>query len=294
MKSTFTQISNQYPRLSYSERLFADYVMANRDQIVHMPIAEVSAAVGIASSTIFAAVKKLGFDGYREFKIALASELLNPIDTWKSSEETVETTEQNMYHQVVHSNIAALTESLDKIPYSYFQEAASMLLNSRQIYLFGIGTSGVLAREAHDFLYRLGLSSVFHEDLHYQRLTPSRMHDDDIALLISQTGVNKDIIDIAELLKDHHRRTIGISNYISTPFGKYMDLLLAPFTMLSKTHDNHFSFRVPILCIIETLYYVISEQMGDEYPSVLKLNHQLVKDSSVNRSDHRIDLKEQP
>lgn len=61
-----------------------------------------------------------------------------------------------------------------------------------------------------------------------------------------------------------------------------MDLLLAPFTMLSKTHENHFSFRVPILCIIETLYYIMAEQMGERYQSALDLNHQVVKKSSVN------------
>ena len=42
MKSALTEMQNQYMKLSYSERLFADYIFANRDQIIHMPIAELS------------------------------------------------------------------------------------------------------------------------------------------------------------------------------------------------------------------------------------------------------------
>ena len=61
MKSALTEMQNQYMKLSYSERLFADYIFANRDQIIHMPIAELSQKIGIASSTVIAAIKKLDF-----------------------------------------------------------------------------------------------------------------------------------------------------------------------------------------------------------------------------------------
>lgn len=284
MKSVLTQISNQYASLSYSEGLFADYVLANRDQIIHMAIAEVSENIGIASSTIIAAVKKLGYSGFREFKLALASELLNPAGAWKHVPASKEPEGTNTYRQVVLSNIAALEESLETMKYSLIQDVASLLLNAGHIYIFGVGTSGVLAREAHDFFFRLGLNSSFSEDLHYQLLAATRLKEGDIALLISQTGINKDIINIAEKIKETGQTIIGISNYMGTPFAKYTDLLLAPLTMLSATHDNNFSFRIPILCIIETLYYTVSEQMGEKYQSALKANRQVVEGSSVNRS----------
>ena len=283
MQSALTQISNHYTQLSYSERLFADYVLANREQIIHMAIANLSANVGIASSTIIAAVKKLGFEGFREFKLALASELLNPADAWKHIPEPKESAKPNIYRQVVLSNVAALEESLKTIKYSAILEASSLLLEADHIYIFGVGTSGVLAREAHDFFFRLGLNSTFSEDLHYQLLAAARLKERDAALLISQTGINKDIINIAKQLRETGRRTIGISNYMGTPFAKYTDLLLAPLTVLSTTHDNNFSFRIPILCIIEALYCAISQQMGEKSQSALKENRKVVEDSSVNR-----------
>lgn len=282
MKSVLAQISNNYERLSYSERLFADFVLNQREKVIHMPIAEASEATGIASSTVIATIRKLGFEGYREFKIALASEQLNAVQTWSSkTEQPLQTS--GIYQRVVSSNVAALQESLHTITDSQLKEAATWLLSAQHIYIFGVGTSGVLARETHDFFFRLGLPSNFHEDLHYQLLTATRLKDDDIAVLISQTGVNKDIIKIAEQLKESHGKTIGISNYTGTPFAKYVELLLAPLTMLSTTHDNHFSFRVPILCIIEALYYMLSEQMGEQYQSALKANYHLVENNSVNK-----------
>ena len=179
-------------------------------------------------------------------------------------------------------NTTILNESLQNLSDIKFKEAASMLLQSDHIYIFGVGTSGVLAREAYDFLYRLGFQSTFHEDLHYQRLSANRVTSDSTALLISQSGVNKDIISLAEVLYNSPCKTIGVSNYTGTPFCKYTDLMLAPLTEPSNIHDNNFSFRIPILCILETLYYAIMEQLGGKKNPVLNQNHQLVQDHSIN------------
>lgn len=281
MKSCLKQISNIYSNLSYSEKLFADYVLQNRDKVVYMPIAELSEILGIASSTIIAATKKLGFSGFRELKISLASELLNPAENWTPAENNGESSKSDIYSRVLNSNISALQESLQNLTCDQLLKAAAWLLEAPHIYLFGIGTSNILAREAYDFFFRLGLTCTHYEDWHYQLLTTSRLGPGDTALLISQSGVNKDIINLAERLKERGCRTIGISNYMGTPFSKYTDILLAPLTMLSQTHDNHFSFRVPILCIIETLYYMLSDQMGERYLSALDQNHNLVRQTSI-------------
>lgn len=281
MQSCLKQITNIYSELSYSEKLFADYILKNRDVVVYMPIATLSEILGIASSTIIAATKKLGFSGFRELKISLASELLNPAESWKPTEKEDNLTEPNIYSRVLQSNISALQESLQNLKYNQLEKASSWLLESPRICLFGIGTSNILAREAYDFFFRLGLNCTYHEDWHYQILDTSHLGPSDTALLISQSGVNKDIISLAERLKERDCRIIGISNYMGTPFSKYTDILLAPLTMLSQTHENHFSFRIPILCIIEALYYILSEQMGDRYISAMDQNHSLVRQTSI-------------
>lgn len=283
MKSCLKQITSLYSQLSYSEKLFADYIMQNREQVISMPIAELSEVLGIASSTIVAATKKLGFNGYRELKISLASELLNPAESWGPSREEPDSLKPNIYSRVLQSNIAVLQESLQNLKYDKFEKAAAWMLETPHIYLFGIGTSNILAREAYDFFFRLGLTCTHHENWHYQLLDISRIGRDDTALLISQSGVNKDIISLAERLKERNCHIIGISNYMGTPFSKYTDILLAPLTTLSQVHDNNYSFRVPILCIIETLYYILSEQMGDRYISALDQNHSLVRQTSIVR-----------
>lgn len=187
---------------------------------------------------------------------------------------------ENLLTKVVDSNIFALSEMKQNLTNMQFEKAAEMILNAKEVFLFGIGASNMLAAEAADYFYRLGLHCHYSQDYH-QLIEASFAEKDDIAILISQTGVNKDILQISQILKDRDISSIGISNYTTTPFTKYVSLLIAPFSNLASNHDNNFSSRIPILGIIETLYYQIADKMGSSYFNAIKNNEDIIKNQAV-------------
>lgn len=282
MVSCTKNIMDHYAQLSYSEKLFADYVLVNKAKVIYMSIQELSESICIAASTIIAATKKLGYSGLKEFKIALASEQINP------TERMVIPTDQGIQGKildhVVRANISALEETLNTISPSLIHQAAELLLNAGTIHIYGIGTSAILAREAYDFLFRLCLNCVLYDDPYYQKLSIATQKESDISLIISQSGVNREILLVAEKIHSRGGKIIGISNYLGTPFAKYCDVLLAALPNVSTVHDNHFSFRIPILCIIETLYYALSQSMGERYQSALNLNQTIIQESSISQT----------
>ena len=154
MISCTKNIIDNYNRLSYSEKIFADYVLANKCKVVYMSIKELADTMGIASSTIIAATKKLGYSGLKEFKISLASEPTNSTDHMVVPSSQMQQG-PNIFKEVVYSNISALEETFNTLSYSLIEQAASLLLSAGTIHIYGIGTSAILAREAYDFLFRL-------------------------------------------------------------------------------------------------------------------------------------------
>lgn len=279
MKSCLNEINRLYDSLSYSEKLLADFVLNNREKVIHMSVSEASDEIHLAKSTIVETTQKLGFSGWREFKITLATELVNPVENWRSDEFQ---DESNSLVQVVKGNMVLLKELSESIDYGQIEEIASMVLKYKRIVLFGVGTSNVLAKELYDCLFRLGINCVMYEDWHYQRLAATMLDKKDMAIMISQSGVNSEIVSLAEAVKKTGCKTVGLCNFKGTPFGKYMDILLAPLAEPLKTHDNNFTLRIPIFFLIDILYYAIAKKMGRRrYDHMLNLNHNLVKDSSV-------------
>ena len=63
---------------SAKERTVADHIVAQPSQAVHPSIEELAATIGVSVSTLLRFVKKLGYDGYQQFRIALATEVLAP------------------------------------------------------------------------------------------------------------------------------------------------------------------------------------------------------------------------
>lgn len=282
MISCTKNIIDNYSRLSYSEKIFADYVLVNRTKVLYMSVKELAETTCIAPSTIIAATKKLGYNGLRDFKISLASEPINPTDRMVIPSEHNQN--KNIFHEVVRSNISALEETMRTLPCSLIDQATELLLHSRTIHIYGVGTSSILAREAYDFLFRLCLNCTLYTDPCYQQLSVSMQEDNDVSLIISQSGVNRESLLISEKIHSSGHKIIGISNYCGTPFAKYCDILLAALPGISNIHDNHFSFRIPILCILETLFYALSQAMGDRYHSAMNLNKSLINESSLSQS----------
>ena len=283
MISCTKNIIDNYNRLSYSEKIFADYVLANKCKVVYMSIKELADTMGIASSTIIAATKKLGYSGLKEFKISLASEPTNSTDHMVVPSSQMQQG-PNIFKEVVYSNISALEETFNTLSYSLIEQAASLLLSAGTIHIYGIGTSAILAREAYDFLFRLCLNCILYDDPYYQQISIATQKENDVSLIITQSGVNRNILIIVEKIHNSSHKVIGISNYRGTPFSKYCDVLLAALPSISNIHDNHFSFRIPILCILETLFYTLSQAMGDRYKSALNLNQRIIKETSISHA----------
>lgn len=282
MVSCMKNIVDKYNKLSYSEKIFADYVLINKAKVIYMSVSELAEATNIANSTVIAATKKLGYNGLKDFKLSLASEQINP--TERMIIPTNHHNHENILKNVVHSNISALEEVLNTLSYPLIEQATELLLNADTIHIYGIGTSAILAREAYDFLFRLCLNCVLYDDPYYQHLSIAMQKKNDISLIITQSGVNREILLIADKIHSSNHKIIGISNYLGTPFSKYCDILLASLPNVSSIHDNHFSFRIPILCIVETIYYSLSQAMGDRYKSAFDLNRTIINESSISHA----------
>ena len=63
---------------SAKERKVADYIIANPQDAVHPSIEELSETIGVSESTLVRFVRKLGYGGYQQFRIALATETVAP------------------------------------------------------------------------------------------------------------------------------------------------------------------------------------------------------------------------
>src|SRR5512143_896498 len=101
-----------YPSLKSALQKVADVILQQPEMAIYASVNEVAAASGVSEATVMRICRILGFRGFQDFKIALARELVSPIQ--RLHEEVAEGDEPAIVvRKVFQANIAALQDTLE-------------------------------------------------------------------------------------------------------------------------------------------------------------------------------------
>lgn len=249
---------------SPAEKKIAKYITNNTSKIIDMTIETMADNIGTSIASISRFTKKIGFESFYLLKLNLAKEFINsssktiPLNVAKNS------TTEEIYNNTAKTNSIILENSIENFNTDKFEEISEILLNSNHIYIFAMGASGILAKEAWYKFTRIGLKCSIIEDFHSQLLQASVLDENDSALIFSHSGINKDVLVLLDIINDTPACSIGITNYAHTPFSQAVDTCLFFSETVSPMYKAGFSSRIPQLVIIETLYRILSLKLGEK------------------------------
>ncbi|MES0879952.1 MurR/RpiR family transcriptional regulator [Roseibium sp. SCP14] len=208
-------------QLAAREQRVADYVKANIDSISTMTIAELAGAADVSTPTVIRFCRSLGCDGFKEFKLRLAQNLAVSLQYIQAdvSEEpaTVETALDHVLG-AIYATANVMRKQLDP---KRLEEAKEAIIGSRQLLVAGIGGgSSMLAQEAANRFFRLGIASTAVNDSYIIQMRSATLGPQDTLLLFSSSGETDAIVGAAKVALAYGAKTIGISK---------------PYTRLAKT-----------------------------------------------------------
>jgi RpiR family carbohydrate utilization transcriptional regulator len=253
-------IKSKYREFSKKEKIIADFILANPTDSVHPSIEELSGKIGISEATLVRFARKLGYTSYQRFRIALATELAN-----KSSQvyETTFNTEDDTIEIVFNNAIASLVLSKNILDRQAVIKAASLITKSKQLLIFGIGGSNIIARDAFHKFIRTGLSCSMVEDYHMQLMLASQSCKNCVALVISHTGTNIDCLAITEELLDRGCPIIVLTTNPLSPLARAGNIVLSVQVASTSIVSEAFSARVAQVVVIDALYVEIMKRLSD-------------------------------
>ena len=96
------------------------------------------------------------------------------------------------------------------------------------------------------------------------------MRSNDCAIIISHSGITKDTIQIAKLVKKRNAKIILITGYQLCELSNYSDAILSTIADETKYRSESLSSRISQLAIIDSLYTII--MLNDEEKSKSSLH----------------------
>ena len=253
-------------KFSTSEDSLVDYFLQlKNDELVNKTLADMANETEISQTTIYNFVKKLGFNGFQDFKIKLASNSISPTQPERLvNYREIDPTDSyiDVAKKTIHFNQQSLEKTLQRI--------VRLLEKSQNIYFFGQGGSSVIALDSYHKFLRSKLNCHYVSDYHIQLSICSKLTKKDCVFLFSHSGDSLETINLAKILQKNNCPIICITG---NPVGKILKLStesVIAFSQEAKYRTESLTSRLLYQTVMDILYTIIMFKDEEENEQVLK------------------------
>jgi RpiR family transcriptional regulator, carbohydrate utilization regulator len=252
-RSLLTYMKGILASLNPTERVIAQCVLADPERVVTSSIAEMKQACGASVGSVVSFCRRLGLNGFAEFKIALARDLAQ-------SGLPAGHAQQNgsVFEKVFRFHERSLIETLRVNPEGSFERAAQMLGKAERIEFFAIGLSFPVAYTACCKLLLIGLPASTQLDSHIQLITATQLKPGTIAFGISSSGATRETVQCLEVAKERGAATLCLTNAMSSPITRCSDLCLYATPSEINYFQAPLASRVTQLAVIDALFVYLA------------------------------------
>ncbi|GAA0410505.1 MULTISPECIES: MurR/RpiR family transcriptional regulator [Paenibacillus] len=263
MGKTLLNIHSNLNGLTKAEQKVAQYILDNASDIIYHSVTELAEKADVGETTVLRLCRKLKFQGFQDFKLSLAQDLVKPIDNLHQ-EITEDDDSTALNEKIIANHIRTLEQTRELAVSDQLGKAINALLRARCIYFFGVGSSGLTAMQAAHSFSRIGKLSSAKVDTHFQAMEAALMTKDDVAVGISISGSTKDTIENLTLAKKTGATVIAITSNARSPITKVADISLLMIARENPLQGSSLSAKISQLAVIDILNVAVSLQMKDE------------------------------
>lgn len=275
MKSVLIKMREYNDTASPTEREIIHYVLTHAEEVVDLSIHELAAKSYSSSATILRLCRKLGLDGYRQFRLTISYEL-----AWRKKSTEMEKKEitrmdslEEIVEKITHKNIVSLEDSRELVDYATLEKCVTLLCSCKTVVLYGIGSSLFVAKDAYLKLLRLNKPCIVNDDWHTQLVQARNMTADDVGIVISYSGQTVEMLECIKAMRSNGVPVISITRYGMSPISRLSTYNLYVAANESIFRSGAMSSRISQLNLIDILYTAYASRTYDASVSTLSKTH---------------------
>lgn len=238
--------------LSDKEQSVAAFLLSDPKEFVSLSISALASRCGVSETVIIRLYRKLGYDGFHQFKIDIAQSLTeaspNTLGDLKSGDDM-----ETVKRKVFAITRQALEDALPSVDSEQLVAARDALLHAQRVVLIAFGGSASVALDFTHKLLKLGILATVQSDAHMQAMSAALLGPGDVLMAISHSGNSRDIVEALEIAHGNGARTILISGFPRSPATKAADINLYTVCRETKYQTDAMTSRLVQLAVLDTL-----------------------------------------
>ncbi|MBB3195727.1 RpiR family carbohydrate utilization transcriptional regulator [Roseateles terrae] len=212
--SMLERIKAALPALPPAEQRVAKLLLADPRAFANLPVSELADRSHVSKPTVVRFCRSVGYDGLADFKLKLAGSVNEGVPFVHRAVDE-DDKPGDLIVKVVDNAVAALLHYRNDAASHAFERAILALTQAgrehKRIEFYGVGNSGIVAMDAQHKFFRLGVNTFACSDGHIQLMSATMLGPGDCAVIISNSGRSRDLMDAAEIARKKGATTIIIT-----------------------------------------------------------------------------------
>jgi len=274
--SILERVKAALPALPPAEQRVAKLLLADARSFASLPVSELADRAHVSKPTVVRFCRSVGYDGLADFKLKLAGSVNEGVPFVHRAVDE-DDKPADIIVKVVDNAVAALLHYRNDAASHAFERAIDALADSarhgKRIEFYGVGNSGIVAQDAQHKFFRLGVNTVATSDGHVQLMSATMLQPGDCAVIISNSGRSRDLLDAADIARKKGA-TIIIITASASPLAQ---LALGPGQiLLAVDHPEDFDRYSPMvsrllhLIAVDILTTGVALKLGQHLRPVLQ------------------------
>ena len=264
------RIRASIPALPPAEQRVAKLVLADARSFATLPVGELAERAHVSKPTVVRFCRSVGYDGLADFKLKLAGSVNEGVPFVHRSVDE-DDKPGDLVVKVIDNAVSALLKYRNAAAGHAVERAIDALAaacrDGKRIEFYGVGNSGIVAQDAQHKFFRLGVMASAVSDGHVQLMSATMLGAGDCAVLISNSGRSRDLLDVVDIA---HKK--GATVIVITASGSPLAHLAQQpgHVLLAADHPEDFDRYSPMvsrllhLMIIDILTTGVALRLGSE------------------------------
>lgn len=252
----FHALSDEEGALSAREKTLARLVLEDIDFAVNASINELAARAGVSPPTVTRFCRRLGCQGYPDFKVQLAK--MPYVGLRYLKPDVLTQTPAEVAEDIVSTAQNALSQLHRQLDLEAIGKAADLLRGADFIHAFGAsGNSAMIASELHNRLFRLGCRIHASNDHNMNMMLAAAAEPGTVVFASSFSGRDPALARCLELLRQRAIPSIVVTQSRS-PVAALADIVIPVDLPEGKNIFRPTSTRYAYLAVIDMLANLVA------------------------------------
>ncbi|MBQ3552602.1 MAG: MurR/RpiR family transcriptional regulator [Clostridia bacterium] len=204
-------------KLPTAERKVANFIIESPKKASLMVMNEIAEAADVSIPSVTRLARKLGYSGFLEFRVALASSLDTAGKAYDEAPLLANDSDEIFVEKLMKSGARCIEDTLRVLDTKKLSQLSLDIRSGKRLLFIGKGQSGYLAKLAASLLLEHGYDAQALTDPQLMLKKAEQLSENSILIAICRTGVTKCVLESIRAASRKNAACIMISNSVTSP-----------------------------------------------------------------------------